>query len=113
MFVGEKGRILAGFRGERPRIIPESKMVEFTGSAEPPEEETDRDDRTWIEAFKQGEQSPGTFLKAGPVTETILLGGVALRAGRKVEYDAERMEIPNFPEANKYFYREYREGWQL
>lgn len=113
MFVGEKGRILADFRGERPRIIPKSRMIEFTGSAEPPEEVTDRNDRTWIEAFRQGVQSPGTFLKAGPVTETILLGAVALRAGRKVEFDAEKMEIPNFPEANKYFYREYREGWEL
>ena len=113
MYVGEKGKILADFRGERPRLIPEKRMVEFTGSAEPPEEKSDRNERTWIEAFKQGTQSPGTFLRALPVTETILLGAVALRAGKKVEYDPEKMEITNLPEANKYLYREYRKGWEL
>jgi hypothetical protein len=113
MFVGEKGKILADFRGEQPHLLPKQRMVDFTGSAEPPKEETNRNDRAWIEAFKQGVQSPGTFLKAGPVTETILLGAVALRAGKKLVYDSEKMEVTNLPEANKYFYREYREGWQL
>jgi hypothetical protein len=47
------------------------------------------------------------------VTETILLGAVALRAGGKLEYDSEKMEITNEPEANKYLVREYRPGWEL
>ena len=113
MFVGEQGKILAGFRGEGPRLIPEARMLEFTGSANPPEEQTNRDITTWIEAFKAGVQSPGTFLKAQPVTETILLGAVALRAGQKLEYDSGKMEITNVPEANQYFYREYRPGWEM
>ena len=47
------------------------------------------------------------------MTETILLGGVALRAGKKVEYDAAKTEITNVPEANQYLTREYREGWEI
>ncbi len=113
MFVGESGKILAGFRGERPVLIPEKRMIEFTGSAEPPEEETDRNERVWIEAFKSSAQSPGTFLKALPVTETILLGGVALRTGKNLKWDSEKGEIPNVPEANKFLTRNYREGWQM
>ncbi|MBL7111297.1 MAG: Gfo/Idh/MocA family oxidoreductase [Bacteroidales bacterium] len=113
MFVGDKGKILASFLCDQPRIIPEKKMIEFTGSAEPPEEKSNRNRRVWIDAFKEGAQSPGTFLKAGPVTETILLGAVALRAGKKLEYDAQNMKITNVPEANQYFFREYRKGWEL
>jgi hypothetical protein len=113
MFVGDRGKILAGFRGESPKIIPEKRMVEMTGSDKPPKEETNRDDRVWIEAFKSGEQSPGTFLKAAPVTQTILLGAVALRAGKKVVYDPDKVEITNVPEANEFLTREYRKGWEM
>jgi hypothetical protein len=66
-----------------------------------------------VEAFRKGVESPGSFLKAGPVTETILLGAVALRAGKKVNYDSENMKITNHPDANKYLFREYRKGWEL
>ena len=67
----------------------------------------------WINSFKNNTQSPGSFIYAGPVTETILLGAVALRAGKKVEYDSANMKITNIPEANKYLVREYRKGWEL
>lgn len=77
-----------------------------------PEGET-RSNDVWIDAFKNGTQSPGSFIYAGPVTETILLGAVALRAGKKVEYDSASMKITNVPEANKYLTREYRPGWEL
>ena len=113
MFVGDSGKILAGFRCESPRILSEKKMVEISGSSEPPENKSDRNESNWIEAFKAGEQAPGTFLKAGPITETILLGGVALRARQRLVYDAENMKIMNLPEADKYLTREYREGWEL
>ena len=47
------------------------------------------------------------------VTEAINLAAVALRAGKKVEYDSENMRITNDDEANKYLTREYRKGWEL
>jgi hypothetical protein len=113
MFVGDKGKILASFHGANPKIIPEKRMVELTGSDKPPKEETNNDERAWIEAFKKGEESPGTFLKAAPVTQTILLGAVALRAGRKVVYDADNVAIVGNERANQYLTREYRSGWEL
>jgi hypothetical protein len=113
MFVGDKGKILGSFHGDKPRIIPEQKMKEFTGSVNPPEDETERSEKTWIDAFKNGRQSPGSFLLAGPVTETILLGAVALRAGTKIKYNSREMKITNNEEANKYLYREYRKGWEM
>ena len=58
-------------------------------------------------------QSPGTFLAAGPITDAVNLGTVALHAGRKVLFDSENMKITDVVEANKYLRREYREGWEF
>jgi len=112
MFVGDKGKILAGFRGENPFMIPESKMNYII-------KQTEKDtgispgNELWIDAFKNKTQPPGSFLYAGPVTETINLGAVALRAGKRVEYDTEAMKITNLPDANKFLTREYRQSWEL
>ncbi len=108
MFVGEKGKILAGFRTENPKLLPIDK-----NDASPYKEEIIYGENAWIEAFKNNTQSPGSFLNAGAVTETILLGAVALRAKKKIEYDSAAMKITNIPEANKYLYRVYREGWEM
>ena len=53
------------------------------------------------------------FEYSGPLTETVLLGTVAHRAGKKIEWDAENMKVTNVPDANKYVQKEYRKGWQL
>jgi len=78
-----------------------------------PEPKGQNNNDIWINSFKNKTQSPGSFIYAGAVTETILLGAVALRAGKKVEYDTANMKITNVPEANKYLVREYRKGWEL
>ncbi|NLX28603.1 MAG: Gfo/Idh/MocA family oxidoreductase [Bacteroidales bacterium] len=111
MFVGDKGKIVAGFRGENPVLLPETKMELLR--KEEKEEKEERGNAVWIDAFRNGSQSPGSFIYAGPVTETILLGGVALRAGKKVVYDSREMKITNLPEANRYLTREYRPGWEI
>ena len=113
MFVGDKGKILAGFRCENPQLLPKAKMESYLGGQKAVEEKTDSENDHWIDAFKNKTQSPGSFLYAGSVTETILLGAVALRAGRRVDYDSANMKITNIPEANKYLVREYRKGWEL
>jgi len=113
MFVGNKGKILAGFRGEKPHIIPEKRMKAYAGEKELQQVDRRRRSYTWVSCIKKKEESPGSFLLAGPVTETINLGAVALRAGRMVDYDTERMKIANFQEANRYLTREYRKGWEL
>jgi len=111
MFVGEKGVIVGGFRGENPKLYPEITM-EAPG-VPTPEAYGQRTNDVWINAFKNKTQSPGSFIYAGAVTETILLGGVALRAGKKVEYDSSAMLITNAPEANRFLVREYRKGWEM
>lgn len=112
MFVGDKGKIIAGFRGENPVLVPESKMS-FIKKEDETEAEGYRGDEVWINAFRNKTQTPGSFLLAGPVTETINLGAIALRAGKRVEYDTAGMKITNLSDANKFITREYRQGWEL
>lgn len=113
LFVGDKGSIVAGFRCENPRLLPESKMDSVMKGKPLPREVYESNDQYWIDAFRNKTQSPGSFLLAGPVTETILLGGVALRARKKLLYNSRDMKITNDEAANQYFYREYRKGWEL
>ena len=51
--------------------------------------------------------------RVATITDTVNLGTVALRAGKKVLFDSEKMKITNNAEANKYLTREYRPGWEL
>ncbi|MBG0860012.1 MAG: Gfo/Idh/MocA family oxidoreductase [Bacteroidales bacterium] len=111
MFVGDKGKIIAEFRGENPRLVPESRMAGVTTEQPATAERSGND--VWINAFRNKTESPGSFLKALPVTDTILLGAVSLRASRRVEYDSVNMKITNYREADKFLTREYRPGWEI
>lgn len=113
MFVGDKGKILAGFLGEEPHLIPESKMDAYIGEKVIPKRENQPRSNTWVPAIKNNIQTPGSFINAECVTETINLAAVALRAGKKVDYDTQKMEITNDKEANNYLKRDYRKGWEL
>lgn len=59
------------------------------------------------------ELAMSNFNYAGRLTETVLLGNVALRAGKKIEWDGESMQVTNDSAANQYITREYRAGWGL
>ena len=66
-----------------------------------------------MDAVKGGDQSPGSFLNAAAISDCVNLGTVALRAGKKVQFDSQQMTITNDPGANRYLTREYRPGWEL
>ena len=105
--------LTAGVYGENPRLLPASRMQDFT----PPEPTIPRvkgsHEDDWIRAIKEGGKAGADFAYAGPLTETCLLGNVAKRMGTKIEWDAEKLEVTNLPEANKYVRTAYREGWSL
>ena len=70
----------------------------------------------WLNACKGGPQAGSNFDWAGPMTETVLLGNVALRAGlreeltrSKLNWDAQRMIFTNLDAANRFLRRDYRE----
>jgi hypothetical protein len=117
MFVGSKGKILAGFFLEEPHLIPESRMPK-DWVAPVPVRQGDREGavpagmRQWIAAVRGGPQPPSSFLNAGPISEAVNLYAIALRTGKKLLYDAESRKITNLEAANKYLFREYRKGWE-
>ena len=65
----------------------------------------------WTQACKGGEMCGSNFDYAGPFTETVLLGNLAIRTKRRLEWDSEKMEVTNFPEANRFVTKEYQPGW--
>ena len=60
------------------------------------------------------EWSPGElYEKAGPFTEMVLLGNVALRTGKKIEWDSANMRVKNCSEADQYIHPQFRKGWSV
>ncbi|MFM7195794.1 MAG: gfo/Idh/MocA family oxidoreductase, partial [Bacteroidota bacterium] len=138
IMIGSKGKMMCGTYGINPQLLPTSKTKDanvpqtirrIPGGAEPGHY------LDWVEACMEGygkrELSSG-FELAGPLTESILMGNLALRSfdirkprplkagqfdypGRyiKLLWDAQNMKITNFDEANEFVKRTYREGYTL
>ena len=118
MFVGDKGRILAGFRVEGPRLIPERRMAGYPAPAAPARRQRDPGTpspgiQQWIECCRGGKQSPGAFINAWPISEAVNLYAVALRTRQRLLYDGENLKIANSAEADRYLSRQYRKGFEL
>ncbi len=114
LFVGDQGKILCGGWSGPPRLIPESKMKEYQRPA-PTLPRSPGHHREWIEACKAGkpEDAKAGFWYSGPFTEALLVGNLAVRLGKRVEWDAKSMRSPNCPEADNYITKFYRNGFNL
>ena len=136
LFVGDQGKILTGGVGGPRLITAKGSEPLFPETARPPAGQGGgggapaptsyaRGEALWVQAMKGGDPSPGSFSNAGPISETVCLTAVALRAGKvrsgtrsypaplKLLYDSAAMSVTNVPEANRYMTREYRTGWEL
>jgi hypothetical protein len=113
MFVGDKGKILAGFRCEKPRIVPEREVPKLDEKAATEPREWERGG-SWIETFKGGPPTCGDFTLGGPISDAFNLAAVSLRlGGKRLIWDATASRITNPESANKHLAREYRKGWEL
>ena len=112
ILVGEQGKIaLYG----NPRLMPESKMRDYRMPAPSiPRCQSDHF-QEWVAACKGGTAPFSNFDHAGPLTEFVLLGNLAIRAGagQKVLWDGKSMKSTNRPELNALVSRQYRSGWEL
>ena len=112
LYVGAKGKIMATTYGNGVRIIPETKMKAYKkAKVELPRRPMHHEN--WTLACKGEGTAISNFDYAGPFTEMVLLGNVALRAGQPIEWDSENMKITNLPEAQRFIERAYRPGWTL
>lgn len=71
------------------------------------------EDVEWMEACRGGPKPLSSFDYAGPLTEMVLLGNLAVRLGKKIDWDANVLKAKNAPEADELIRREYRKGWSL
>lgn len=118
MFVGEKGILMHETYGSNPMLYPASLREEYAGTPETFRRIAggrDGHEMNWINAVKGTDEASCPFSYAAPLTETMLLGMIALQTGPgiKLEYDADQMRFTNNEDANQYFQRTYREGWTL
>lgn len=136
LFIGSKGKLMADCYGANPRLLPLSLNEQFEVEetiARVPEGHY----LQWVNACIAGygnAETSSSFDYAGPFTESILIGNLALKAyfevdpnaknqgfwggnkyyGRKrLLWDAENMKITNFEPANQFVKRNYREGWEM
>ena len=113
LYVGDKGDLVHETYGANPHLLPRS-LHDSVGT--PPQKYArikTSHEMNWVDACKGKTEASSPFPYAARLTEVMLLGIVSLRAGGKIEYDAENMRITNLPEANAFLQREYREGWSL
>jgi predicted dehydrogenase len=120
LMVGEKGVLYSpNDYGADWKLLPEDEFRDFKKPAATlPRSEGDIDlwmKKEWVAAIKGGPPAMSNFNYSGKLSEFILLGNVAIRAGvqHPLEYDGENLKVTNWPEANQFLRREYRKGYEL
>jgi predicted dehydrogenase len=115
IFVGERGLLMHETYGENPQLFPTELHEEAEAVPQTYTRIEDTHEMNWVNACKGIGEATSPFSYAAPLTETMLLGIVALRAGQgfRMEYDAANMRVTNSEEATRHLTREYRDGWSL
>lgn len=110
LFVGDKGKLVADYG--RRQLLPQEKFVDFKA---PPESIPNSVGhwREWVEACKTGSPTTCNFDYSGALSETVLLGIVAFRTGKRITWDAANLKATNAPEADEYITKVYRKGWEV
>jgi predicted dehydrogenase len=115
IYIGTKGVMHTGCYGQRPRLLPEEAHRAFPV----PEPRIPRIQGShfahFIQSCKEGKQTCADFGYAAGITEFLLLGQLAIKAGvgAKVEWDSANLRCPNLPELDRWVKREPRSGWNL
>jgi predicted dehydrogenase len=114
LFVGEKGKLICETYGVSPRIIPESKMKAYRRPKKTLPRVVGSHEQNWIDACKGKTTAVSNFDYSGPLTETVLLGNLAIWfAGQSLQWDGPNMKVTNLAEAAQLVKPTYREGWSL
>lgn len=115
LLVGDRGTIMCGCYGDDPEIIQKNLMEEAT-VVEKTIPRSPGIYQEWIDAIKAGKKSSTDFSYAAPLTETMLLGNIAVltkEQNKILQYDAKKMKFSNCDQANDLLHYKYRDGWKL
>ncbi|MDD4269353.1 MAG: Gfo/Idh/MocA family oxidoreductase [Pirellulaceae bacterium] len=110
LFVGAEGMLISDYG--KHQLLPEDKFKDYQ---RPPASIPDSigHHAEWIQACKTGGPTTCNFDYAGALTEAALLCNVALKTGKKLQWDAANLKAVNCPEADRFIHKAYREGWAL
>jgi hypothetical protein len=113
LFIGKEGALYGDYgnyhllpveKFARVRIgIPEEKRIPKSVGHH----------KEWIDAIQTGSATTCNFDYSGALTEAVLLGLVAFRTGKTLEWNAEKLQAKDCPEADQYLSKEYRKGWEI
>ncbi len=109
MFIGTEGMMFADYTSYR--LFPTEKFATF----EPPPQTIPPSvghHQEWLHACRDGSPTTCNFQYSGRLTETVLLGNVAYRSGRKVQWDAANLKADH-ADAQQYIRKQYRSGWEI
>jgi predicted dehydrogenase len=113
LYIGSKGKMYHGSHGGMPQLLP-AELHEQARAVPKTMERSPGHYEEWVQACHGGKRPVANFDYAGPLTETVLLGVLSLRApGTRLEWDSENMKVKNAPELNRFVHAEYRKGWSL
>ncbi|QDT61800.1 Inositol 2-dehydrogenase [Stieleria bergensis] len=110
MFIGSEGMMFANYGSFK--LYPEEKFTDY----KPPAQTIPKSighHQEWIQACKTGSPTTCNFDYSGALTESVLLGNIAYRTGKTVQWDAKSLRSPNCPEADALVSKEYRKGWEV
>ena len=115
IFIGEKGILLHDTYGSNPRLYPQALAEAAARVPKSMPRIMWTHELNWTKAIRGEAKASSPIEYAARLTETMLLGLVALRAGqgKKILYDGETGQVTNFADANQYLTREYRAGWNM
>lgn len=115
IFVGERGILMHETYGRNPTLYPAYLQAEADLVTPTYPRIEGSHEMNFVRACKGEEAASSPFSYAAPLTETMLLGLVALRAGqgRKIHYDAASMRVLDDADANRWLTRNYRPGWEV
>jgi predicted dehydrogenase len=115
IFIGEEGILLHDTYGANPRLYPHALTEAAAAIPKSIPRIMWSHELNWIKAIRGEAKASSPIEYAAQLTETMLLGLVALQAGqgKKILYDGERGQITNIADANQYLTREYRSGWAI
>jgi len=114
LLLGDKGKILCDFRGNKPRLIPRSRQRAFEGSVTARDFDATTPEDEWVNALKHGGKSRGSFEQVEPLAEAVTIANIALRVPyKRLLWDSQKMEFTNSDAATKLVRREhYRPGFE-
>lgn len=108
LFVGSKGMLLADY--DRHILLPEKDFVDFQRPAAFIPDSVGHH-QEWLNACRTRGPTTCNFQYGGMLTESVLLGNVSYRLGKKLTWDAARLQVDHCPEAALFVRHHYRQGW--